>query len=237
GDDEAGRSLLDDEGGDAAMAPGAIGLAEDERERRLAAGGDEALAAVEHVVIAVARRDRRLVRGVGAGLRLREREAAGGEAGGDRPEELLALRVGAEPVERVAVERVVDRHDDRVARARPRDLLEGDDVRDRAGAAAAPPLGDRHAHEPELAHALDRLVREAAVAIDLGGDGPDLGVGELPHRRLDHLLLVGQFQPPGRVYFPRTFLNSFVSSGTTSKRSATIPKSAILKIGASGSLL
>src|SRR2546428_10968825 len=37
-------------------------------------------------------------------------------------------------------------------------------------------------------------------------------------------------------HFSRCFLNSFVSSGTTSKRSATIPKPAILKIGASGPL-
>ena len=63
------------------------------------------------------------------------------------------------------------------------------------------------------------------VAVDLGGDGPDLRLGELPRHRLDHLLLVGQLElhvGPVR-YFSRSFLNSFVSSGTTSKRSATMP--------------
>src|SRR6266850_2272690 len=234
---EPRRALLDDERGDAPMALRAIGLAEHERERGLAPGRDEALAAVEHVGITVAHGERRLVRRVRARLRLGEREAPVGVTGGDRNEEPLALNVGAEARDRIAVERVVDRHDHGVARAHPRDLLERDDVGDRARSASAPPLGDHHAHQSELAHPLDRLVREARVAVDLGRDGLDLGLGELPRRGLDQLLLGRQVERhvvPS--YFSRSFLNSFVSSGTTSKRSATIPKSAILKIGASGSL-
>jgi len=43
--------------------------------------------------------------------------------------------------------------------------------------------------------------------------------------------------PPLSSYRPKRFLNSCVSMGTTLKRSPTIPKVAILKIGASASLL
>src|SRR5437899_3275353 len=95
----------------------------------------------------------------------------------------------------------------RVARAHPGDLLERDDVRLSTGAAPAPALRDDHAHQAELAHPLDRLVREARVAVDLGGDGPDLGLGELPRRGLDELLLGRQVER--HVVFP------FISPGAS----------------------
>src|SRR2546427_7218175 len=133
------------------------------------------------------------------------------------------------PVHRLAVERVVDRHDDGVARARLGDLLEGHDVRHRAGAAPAPLLGNHHAHEAELPHALDRLVREARFPIDLGGDRPDLGVGELPDRRLNQLLLLGQIKlhfwergAPGArdAYTLRPPLDSLLEKGAPAVRQA-----------------
>src|SRR4030095_6033462 len=78
---EAGRALLDDEGGDAAMRRGLIGLSEHQGERRLAPVGDEQLATGDDVVLAVAPGQRGLMAGVGAGLGLGEREAAVGLAG------------------------------------------------------------------------------------------------------------------------------------------------------------
>jgi hypothetical protein len=50
-------------------------------------------------------------------------------------------------------------------------------------------------------------------------------LGELPRHRLDHRLLVRQLQLHGESlgYFSSSRLNSFVSSGTTSNRSPTIP--------------
>ena len=44
-------------------------------------------------------------------------------------------------------------------------------------------------------------------------------VGEVARHVADHPLLVGEVE----VHFSRSFLNSCVSAGTTSKRSATIP--------------
>jgi hypothetical protein len=113
---------------------------------------------------------------------------------GASPEEAQALLVGSELQDRVAVERVVDRHDDRVGRAGLGDLLERDHVGDGVGAGAAPALRHRDAHEPQLTHALDRLVREARFAVDLRGDGAHVLLGELPRHRLDHRLLVGELQ-------------------------------------------
>src|SRR5262249_56331933 len=89
----------------------------------LAPGRDEALAAVELVAVAVAHGQGGLVGRVRARLRLGEREAAVGVARGDRHQESLALGVGPEARDRIAVERVVDRHDHRVAPPDTRPLL------------------------------------------------------------------------------------------------------------------
>jgi hypothetical protein len=55
-----------------------------------------------------------------------------------------------------------------------RQLLDRDRVRERVGARAAVLLGDRHAHQPELGQLRDELVREAVLAVELGGDRRDL---------------------------------------------------------------
>src|SRR4029079_15253558 len=73
---ESRRALLDREGGDAVIALRAVRLTEHERERRLAPVRDEALAAFDDVVLAVAHSHGALFRGVRARLRLGEREAA-----------------------------------------------------------------------------------------------------------------------------------------------------------------
>src|SRR5438128_8888647 len=62
---EARRALLDEQRRDAVLAPGAIGLTEHERGRSLATVGDEDLAPVDDVAVAVADAERLLVGGVG----------------------------------------------------------------------------------------------------------------------------------------------------------------------------
>ena len=170
-------------------------------------------------MIAVAERERVLVGGVRARLRLRQREAADLVARRDRLEELLPLRVVAVLSDRVAEERVVHGHHDGVRSAHARDLLHRDGVRDRIAAHAAPLLGRENAHEAQLAHPLDGLVGKTSIAVDLGGDGADFALGEVARHLADHPLLVGEIE----VHFSRSFLNSWVSAGTTSKRSPTIP--------------
>ena len=105
-----------------------------------------------------------------AGLGLGEREAA----------ELLARRASGVShscfcasvpnlMDRIADQRVVDAHDHARRRARARDLLHRQRVRDGVDAGAALLLGDRDAEEPELGHALDELRAGTVLAIDLGG--------------------------------------------------------------------
>ena len=72
---EAGHVGRDQERGDAAR-PVVAGAGEDQRDVGPGAVGDEQLLAVDHPVVAVARRPRRQVAGVGAGVGLGEPEAA-----------------------------------------------------------------------------------------------------------------------------------------------------------------
>ena len=196
-----------------------VGLHEHERRRGLTPAGDEDLAAVDDVLVAVAPRERVLIRGVGAGLRLGERETADLVPRGDRTQEALALGLGAVLVNGIAEQRVVDRHHDGMAAAHARDLFHHRRVRDRVAAHPAPALGHEDPHETELAHPLDRLVREPSVAVDLRGDGAHFALGEVARHLADHPLLVGEVE----VHLSRSFLNSWVSAGTTSKRSPTMP--------------
>ena len=79
---------------------------------------------------------------------------------------------------------------DRDRRVDPRQLLDRERVRDGVAAGAAVLLGDRQAHQPELAELGDELVRETRLAVELLGDGRDLLARELAHRVADELLLL-----------------------------------------------
>ena len=68
-----------------------------------------------------------------------------------------------------------------------RELLDDPDVGQEIEAEAAVRLGDGHAEEPELAHLVDDLRREAVLPFELGGDGGHLLVDEAPDR-VDDLL-------------------------------------------------
>ena len=111
---------------------------------------------------------------------------------------------------------------DRDRRVDARQLLDRDRVRERVGAAAAVLLGDRHAHQPELGHLGDEVVREALLAVELLGDRRDLLERELPNRVAEKLVLVvevevqahGAAMVPSRAWRPRT-------SSTASRRAQT----------------
>jgi len=171
---------------------GPIRLGEDQRDVSLAAVGNEDLATGYPVDVAVADGQHVLVPRVGAGLGLGEGEAAKLLTHCRRGEKAPLLLLRAELVDGVAVQRVVDRHDDGVGRAGPGDLLECQRIGHGVAAAAAVRLGDGDAHEPERAHSPHRLVGEAGLAIDDLGDGTHLFLRELARHRLDHPLLVAQ---------------------------------------------
>src|SRR5439155_1136056 len=70
--------------------------------------------------------------------------------------------------------------------------LDHEQVRERVGAAAAHVLGERDAHEAELAQALHGLVREALLAVPGGRVRLHLALAEVADRLLDVAVLVGE---------------------------------------------
>ena len=101
------------------------------------------------------------VAGVRAGLRLGQPEGAELLARAELRQPLALLLLGAEQVDRLGAERGVRAERDRDRGVDPRQLLDGERVGERVGAAAAVLLGERDAHQAELAELGDDLVREA----------------------------------------------------------------------------
>ena len=79
-------------------------------------------------------------------------------------------------------------HDNPRGGAPPGDLLQGHGVGQRVQPGPAQLLGDVDPHEAELAHLPDLLGGELAALVDLAGDRPQLGLGELPAGVLEHLV-------------------------------------------------
>ena len=78
---------------------------------------------------------------------------------------------------------------DRDGRVDARQLLDRDRVGDGVPSGAAVLLGDGQPHEPELRELGDELVGEAALEVELGGDGRDALPRERSHGVADELLL------------------------------------------------
>ena len=102
-------------------------------------------------------------------VRLGEGVGAQPLAAGEGDQELVLLVVGAELVDRVAVERVVHAHDHAGAGAAARDLLHGHRVADVVHAGAAQLGGDGDPEEPQLGELLHRVGRGT------GGPRPSAG--------------------------------------------------------------
>ena len=158
-DCEAWRVGLDEERGDARVAGIRIGLREDGVEVRDAGVRDEALAAVEDVLVAVADRGRPHRGRVGAGAGFGQR--VGGQPLAARELRqvllLLLLRPGELEAERAEL---LHREQQAARRADLRDLLDRDQREQRAGARAAPLLVEEEAEELVLAEELDDVPRE-----------------------------------------------------------------------------
>jgi hypothetical protein len=192
----AGRAVLDDDVRDLRVTVAGAG---DGRDRDVpgdvgAGVGDELLGAVDDPLRALEARAGLRVAGVAARLRLGEPEGAEAPAGAQIGQVALLLLLGAEQVDRLRAERRVRAHRDRHGRVDPRELLDGDRVGQRVAARAAVLLGERDAHEPELAELRDDLVREALLAIELLGHRRDLVAGEVADGLLDEAVVVGQVE-------------------------------------------
>ena len=187
---ETGLGGVDHECGDALGALGRIGDRKQNDVLGDRAGGDPALLAVDHIA-AVVLFDRLAAHrgGVGAGLRLGQRERADLAAFGDGAHVQLFLRLGAEFEDAVAEQRIVHRHDRRVRAIGLGDLDHRQHVADRVHARAA--VFGRHldAHQPVLAERADVLERKLTGTVVVLGAGRDLFLRDAARHVLNHQLL------------------------------------------------
>ena len=176
---------------DAAVAGVLVGLGVDRVVVRVAAVGDEALGAVDHVLVALLDGRRAHPRDVGAGVGLGQAERRELRRFGEHAEVLLLDLLRAAERDRrgrqaVAAERGLD------ARAAPRELLLDQAAVEVAGAGAAVLLLDVGVHQADLPGLLDDVLRPGAVLVVLPGDGADLFLGEVVRHLAQVLLLVGE---------------------------------------------
>ena len=193
-DRKSGRVFLDDERAHPARPPLRIGLGEDDVHIGERGVGDEHLRSVEGVPVGVRRGRGGARAGIGARAGFGQGESAQAAPGRHVMQVLVLLSLGSELEDRPGGERGVRRHYDSGARARPRYLLDRDYVAHviRSGATLLLRVG--HAHEVHLGQLRQELVRETVVAVEFGRDRRHLGLGELPDRVPDQLLLIGQLE-------------------------------------------
>ena len=148
------------------MAGVGIGLREDRVEVRDGRVRDEALRAVEDVLVAVAPRGRAHRRRVGARARLGQRVRGEPLARGEARQEARLLLLGARELEPERAE-LLHREDEPARRADLRDLLDRDEREERAGAGAAVLLVEEEPEEAVLAEELDDVPGELVRLVDL----------------------------------------------------------------------
>src|SRR5918995_604064 len=129
---------------------------------------------------------------VAAGVGFGQAEPAERPAGAQVGQPFLALRLGAEPVDRVGAEPDAGLERDGERLVDPGQLLDGDAQRGEVGAAAAVLLGERDAEQAEPAHLAHYVEREGVVGVPALGVRRDLGLGEVTHQLAQGLLLVAE---------------------------------------------
>ena len=194
----SGRMGVDQKGADAAMALGRVGHGHQDDRIGVVAIGDPVLDPVDHIFVALAHGGGLLRGGIRTGTWLGERERAQGLARGERDQQLALLLLGAELLQPVADQRVVDRGDHAQRGVHPAQLLDHDRIRDIIKTRATVLFRDRNPHEPKLAHFFHQLGRpfHGLVAGSRGGFG--LFLGELAHCRAQHFMVFCRGEMHGR---------------------------------------
>ncbi len=183
-----------EEGGDPLVAGGVGRAGEEQHDVGPGAVGDEHLAAVDDVVVAVAHRPGREVAGVGAGARLGEAEAADVRAGGEPRQPLPLLLLAPPGRDGLGDEAEGDRDDAAHRGVAAAELLRHQAVREVVAAGSAVLLVDGEAQEADVAELLhDRAVDllRPVPGDDVRGDLP---VDEVPGEPSDGGLLLAEPQ-------------------------------------------
>ena len=193
-DGETGGVFLDDEGAHPPRPLARISLREDDVHIGVRGVGDEDLRSVENVLVSAQHRRAGAGSGVGSRGRLGQGKSAQAAAGGHVIQILVFLGLGSELEDRPGGECGVRRHNDPRGGARSRHFLKSYDVAHVVRPGTTHLLGVGHAHEAQARHLRQDLLRKTVVTVDLSRDGRELGIGELPYRAADQLLLVSQLE-------------------------------------------
>ena len=178
---EAGRFGLDDEGAHPLAATRLrIGQREDADQVRDRSVGDESLAAVQDVVIAVTDGAHPVGGDVAAGGGLGQPEGGQPLAGGEAREVAVLLLLVAGQQDRQGAE-LLNGGDQAGGRVGARDLLDEDGLRDLVEGRPAVALREARAEQVLLREELLEVPGELLLLVDLGGTGCDPLRGELAH--------------------------------------------------------
>ncbi len=180
-------AFLDDEGGDAPRARGAVGLGVDDEGVGHRTVGDPHFRAVEHVTIAALDRRRGHRHHIGAGARLRHGKRADMLAGNQLGQVFALLRFVAVAAELVDAEIGMGAVGEADGGRGTRDLLYGDAMGEVAQARAAIFLLHGDAVQTERAHFRPQLARKSVAAVDLVGTRRDAVGGEIGDRLAQHV--------------------------------------------------
>src|SRR3989441_379955 len=192
-DREAGRALLDEEGGDALRAQLRVHCGEDDDDVGVVAVGAPLLGAVQHVTVALADRRRAQPRGVGAGAGLRERVGREHLPRRETRQVLLLVLLGAGEEDRQAAERLIEVLRRR-RRARPRDLLADEREREAPHVRPAVFLGQPDPVEAGVHEGADRLFRIGLPLVVGGGAWRDPLARNLAREVADHPLVLAEIE-------------------------------------------
>ena len=218
---DTGGLHVDDEGGDALVALGHVGLGIDDAVVGDGSAGDKALTAIEDVVVAVLRGGGDHAARVGAGARLGQREddldlvLHGGH------EILLELLLGAGLHQGAAAEGVGGVGIEARHRGNAGDLLDHNHIGQRVRACAAVFTGNLQTQKAALGHLFHDLLGELARFLDTVEHlGRQFRLSELAHELTDHFMLCVEnhtFPPVLSVQTAASF--SRESRGWTCRRS------------------
>ncbi len=189
---EAGEILFYDKGRDAVVALGLIGHGEHHERLGLSGIGNEALHAVEHIVVALQHGGGLLAGGISTGAGLGQTKSAQLTATEQIGQILHLLLLGAVGVNRITAKRGMGADNNGRGTAGLGNLLHAHGVGQVVRTGAAVLHGERDAQHAQLGQLRNGLLGETLLLVQLGGQGLDLVLCKFAIHLTEHLMLFRQ---------------------------------------------